>query len=103
MGNGAALHGWSAGWVQTFMSGSYQAGAILLANGSTTAYWVFGAVWSRYLADGGAAGCHGFPTSALTLYSNSGLGADNYLRQTFQHGDIVWDATTRTIAQDSCA
>lgn len=103
MGNGASVHGWSTGWVQTFIGGSYQGGAILLANGSMTPYWVYGGVWSRYLADGGGAGCHGFPTSALVVYNDSSLGTDSYVRQTFQHGDMVWDATTRSIARDSCA
>lgn len=103
MGSGAGVHSWSNGWVQTFSGGSYQGGAILLANGSVTPYRVYGSVWSRYLASGGAAGCHGYPTSALTAYSDSGLGSDSYLRQTFQHGDVIWDATTQTTIRDSCA
>jgi hypothetical protein len=79
-------------------------GTIMLADGTTTAYWIFGGVWTQYTnVDHGATGCHGYPTFALTAYKNAKLGTGNYLRQTFQKGSIVWNATNKSVAQDVCA
>jgi hypothetical protein len=103
-GGGAPVHRWGNGWTQDFGGGSDSPGALLLADGATTAYWVHGGVWTQYLfADHGATGCHGYPTSNLVPYTNSGLGSDSYYRQTFQTGFIVWDATTGMIAADVCS
>jgi hypothetical protein len=102
-GGGAAVHSWNAGLSQDFGGGSAQPGAILLANGTQTAYWVYGGVWTQYLSiDKGTGGCHGYPTSALTSYSDPGLGSDSYYQQTFQTGSIIWDATLHKVAQDVC-
>jgi hypothetical protein len=103
-GGGAGVHHWGGGWLQDFGGGVYQPGALMLADGTTTPYWVFGGVWSQYLGvDRGANGCHGYPTSALTAYTNASLGSDTYLRQNFQKGFIVWDVTKRNVAVDKCA
>ncbi len=99
-GGGAAVHRWGTGWVQDFGGGTMQPGAFMQADGGGV-YWVYGAVWTRYLADLGTKGCHGYPTSALTAVS--GTGSDSYYRQNFQGGFILWDATTSAIAQDSCS
>jgi len=100
-GGSAAVHRWGNGWVQDFGGGSYLPGAIMLADTSTNAYRVYGGVWTQYLnVDSGATGCHGYPTSALV--PTTGSGNDSYLRQTFQQGYIVWDATTKSIVQDIC-
>jgi hypothetical protein len=102
-GGGAAVHSWNAGLSQDFGGGSAQPGAILLASGSQSAYWVYGGVWTQYLTvDKGTGGCHGYPTSALTPYSDPGLGSDSYYQQTFQTGSIIWDATLHKVAQDVC-
>ena len=102
-GGSAAMHRWGAGWTQDFGGGSYRPGAFMLADGSTTPYWVYGGVWTQYLvSDHGAGGCHGYPTSALVPFSDPALGPDTYLQQAFQTGYIVWDATTRSIAVDMC-
>ncbi len=102
-GGGAAVHSWNAGLSQDVGGGSAQPGAILLANGSQTAYWVYGGVWTQYLTvDKGTGGCHGYPTSAFTAYSDPGLGSDSYFQQTFQTGSIIWDATLHKVAQDIC-
>ncbi len=103
-GGGAAVHQWGAGWLQDFGGGVYQPGALMLAVGTTTPYWVFGGVWTQYLnADHGAKGCHGYPTSALNAYTNAHLGSDTFLRQNFQKGSIVWDVTKKNVALDTCA
>ncbi len=102
-GGSAAMHRWGSGWTQDFGGGSYLPGAFMLADGSTTPYWVYGGVWTQYLvSDHGAGGCHGYPTSALVPFSDPALGPDTYLRQAFQTGYIVWDATTQSLAVDRC-
>lgn len=103
-GGSAAVHRWGAGWIQDFGGGAYLPGAFMMVAGTTTPYWVYGGVWTQYVTvDSGASGCHGYPTSALLPYSNSGLGPDSYYRQSFQQGAIVWDATTHMIAADACS
>ena len=100
-GGGAAAHRWGNGWTQDFGGGSYLPGAIMLAGSTTNAYWVYGGVWVQYLnVDSGATGCHGYPMSALV--ATTGSGSDSYLRQTFQQGYIMWDATTKSVVQDIC-
>lgn len=75
----------------------------MLADGTTTPYWVHGGIWTQYLTnDRGVNGCHAYPTSNLAPYVNSGLGSDSYLRQTFQRGFIVWDVTTGMVVSDVC-
>ena len=101
-GGGALMHRWGNGWVQDFGGGSDLPGALMLADGATTPYWVHGGVWREYLnVDHGTGGCHGYPTSNLNSFVGSG--SDSYLRQTFQQGYIIWDATTGTIAADVCS
>ncbi|MBV9711498.1 MAG: hypothetical protein JO011_11390, partial [Ktedonobacteraceae bacterium] len=103
-GRGDGVHSVGNGWVQDFGGGSYQPGEIMLANGKTTAYWVFGGVWTQYSSvDYGAMGCHGYPTSALAVYKNTRLGSGSYMRQNFQKGYIVWNTTNKTVAQDVCS
>ena len=107
-GGGAAVHRWGNGWAQDFGGGSDRPGALLLADstggGASTPYWVYGNIWTQYLvADRGTPGCHGYPTSNLNPFSDPGLGSDTYLRQTFQQGYMVWDATINVIATDVCA
>ena len=103
-GGGAAMHRWGGGLIQDFGGGSYLPGAFMMLAGTTTPYWVYGGVWTQYLTvDAAVSGCHGYPTSVLVPYTNSGLGSDSYYRQSFQHGAIVWDATTHVIATDACS
>jgi hypothetical protein len=103
-GGSAAVHSWGNGLIQDFGGGSFLPGALMLANGTTAIHWVYGGVWARYVGqDHGALGCHGYPTSPLTTFANSGLGTDSYYRQNFQKGYIVWDGTRRMIASDVCA
>jgi len=103
-GGGAAVHRWGNGWAQDFGGGSDRPGALLLADSASTPYWVYGSLWTQYLeADHGASGCHGYPTSNLIPFGDPGLGSDSYLRQTFQQGYMVWDATINIIAADVCA
>lgn len=100
-GGGASIHRWGSGWVQDFGGGSFKPGILMLADGTSTVYWVFGGVWTRYLtADHGVQGCHGYPTSPLA--ASTGPGTDTYYRQNFQRGFIVWDATTVSVASDAC-
>lgn len=102
-GGGAAVHRWGKGIIQDFGGGSFLPGALMLADGATAIHWVYGGVWVQYVSrDRGALGCHGYPTSPLTKFVNSGLGTDDYYRQNFQKGYIVWDATKKTIAADVC-
>lgn len=102
-GGGAGVHSWGNGLNQDFGGGSAQPGAIMLANGSTTPYWIYGGVWIQYLnVDHGAVGCHGYPISALRPYSDPLHGTDTVQQQLFQQGVIVWDATTHSIISDTC-
>jgi hypothetical protein len=102
-GGGAAVHRWGSGWTQDFGGGSDQPGALMLADNTTTAYWVYASLWTQYLiADHGAPGCHGYPTSNLDPFTDPGLGSDKYLRQTFQQGYMIWDATISVIVSDVC-
>ncbi len=101
-GGGAAMHRWGAGWIQDFGDGAYLPGALMMADGTTTPYWVYGGIWAQYsTVDHGAMGCHGYPTSVLTAFPNSG--PDAYLRQNFQTGSIIWDATTKLVVADVCS
>ncbi len=100
---GAGVHQSGAGLLQDFGGGSFQPGALLLANGTSTVYWIFGGVWTRYAnVDRGTGGCHGYPTSALNAYKDAKPGNGNYFRQNFQKGYIVWDATKKAVVADSC-
>ena len=74
----------------------------MLADGTSTAYLVYGGVWSSYRADASNNGCHGYPTSSLTPLKQTSPGQDNTAIQTFQHGSITWDATTNSVTQDAC-
>jgi hypothetical protein len=104
VGSGAGVHHVGNGLVQDFGGGSSQLGEIMLANGATTAYWVFGGAWTRYAnVDHAAIGCHGYPTSVLAAYKDAKLGSGHYLRQNFQKGYIIWNATKKTLAQDVCS
>ncbi len=103
-GRGDGAHPVGNGWVQDFGGGSSQQGEIMLANGATTAYRVFGSVWTQYSnVDHGVVSCHGYPDFALVTYKDTNLGSGSYLRQNFQKGYIVWNATNKTIAQDVCS
>jgi hypothetical protein len=103
-GGGAAVHRWGGGLAQDFAGGSEQPGALLLADGAAAPYWVSGSIWTQYLvADHGAPGCHGYPTSNLNPFVDPGLGSDTYLRQTFQQGYMIWDATISVVVADACA
>ena len=76
----------------------------MLADGTTMAYWIFGGVWARYAnVDHAATGCHGYPVSALSAYKDARLGTGSYLRQNFQKGYIIWNATKKTMTQDVCS
>lgn len=101
-GRGAAVSRLGNGILQTMDGGSFKSGALMMANGSSNIYWVFGSVWTRYLQDKGATGCHGYPTSSLKQDTDPGLSSDTYYQQTFQHGSIIWDATTGKVAVDAC-
>jgi hypothetical protein len=102
-GGGASAHRWGNGWAQDFGGGSDLPGALLLADGTTTPYWVHGGVWTQYLVvDHGVSGCHGYPTSNLAPFNDPGRGSDTELRQAFQQGYIEWDATTSTLVTDAC-
>lgn len=103
-GGGAPVHRWGNGWAQDFGGGSDLPGALLLADGTTTPYWVHGGVWTQYLTiDHGVLGCHGYPTSNLAPFNDPGRGNDTTLRQTFQQGSIEWDATTGAMVNDTCS
>ena len=67
---------------------------------NTSDYSVNGESAQCLTVDYGVAGCHGYPTSKFAAFPNSGLGSDLYLRQNFQTGYIVWDATTNMLVAD---
>ena len=97
------MHRWGNGWTQDFGGGSEQPGALMLADNTTQPYQVYGNLWIQYLvADHGAPGCHGYPTSNPMPYTGAGLGSDTYLRQNFQQGYMIWDATISAIVADDC-
>jgi len=101
-GSGAATHRWGPGWAQDFGGGSDLPGVLLLADGTTTPYWVHGGIWTQYsTVDAGVIGCHGYPTAAAVAFT--GPGPDSYVRQSFQTGSIVWDDTTQAVVLDVCA
>ncbi len=101
---GAAVHQSGAGVLQDFGGGSFQQGALLLASGTSTVYWVFGGIWTQYAnVDRGTNGCHGYPTSTLNAYKDAKHSSSNYVRQNFKKGYIVWDASKKAIVTDSCA
>ena len=103
-GGGAPAHRWGNGWAQDFGGGSDLPGALLLADGTTSPYWVHGGVWVQYLTiDHGVAGCHGYPNSNLAPFNDPGRANDTTLLQTFQRGSIEWDATTGAVVNDVCS
>lgn len=102
-GDGATVRRWGQGWTQSLAGGTALPGALMLANGASTAYWISGGIWTRYSQeDKGPLGCHGYPTSNASANQHANLGADNSLIQHFQQGFIVWDTTTSSVVQDSC-
>lgn len=104
IGAGAGVHHVGNGQVQDFGGDPAMQGEIMLADKTTTAYEVFGSVWTQYSnIDHAATGCHGYPTSALATYKDTQLGTGNYQRQTFQKGYIIWNTTSKIIAQDVCS
>jgi hypothetical protein len=110
-GGGASVHRWGAGIVQDFGGGSALPGTIMLADGTTTPFFVSGGLWTQYVqVDNGALGCHGYPTSppvsplisSPQSYRDHILGSDSYYQQSFQHGYMIWDITAKTVAVDVC-
>jgi hypothetical protein len=103
-GSGAEVHHVGDGQVQDFGGDPSSQGEIMLADKTTTAYWVSGGVWTQYSGvDHATTGCHGYPTSALAAYKDAKLGSGNYQRQNFQKGYIIWNTTNKTVAQDVCS
>lgn len=70
------VHSWGNGVVQDFNGPSHGhgpgTGAIMRRNGASTAYWVHGGVWGRYLAAGGGPGYLGYPLCTVAKTSSSG-------------------------------
>ena len=97
-GHGARAYRVGNGWVQDFGGGFLKPGEIMLADKTTRAYWVFGGVWKQYLNVDHTS--HGYPISALFVYKDAKLGSGTFLRQNFQKGYIIWNATNRTVALD---
>lgn len=100
-GGGASVHRSGKGWLQNMGGGSFKSGALMVAEGTGTVYWIYGGVWTRYSQDKGASGCHGYPTSSLGIYKATDSKHALYI-QNFQHGYIVWDATAASVSQDVC-
>ena len=104
---GAAIHRWGNGWAQDFGGGSDRAGGTTAGRQyrGQCEYTLLGLRLGHdfLVADHGTSGCHGYPTSNLVPFADPGLGSDTYLRQTFQQGYTVWDATINVIAADVCA
>jgi murein DD-endopeptidase MepM/ murein hydrolase activator NlpD len=72
------VHTWAAGTVQHFSypGHTFVSGAIMLENGAATAWMVYGSIWSKYDALGGADGTLGYPTGdARVLSVSQGLPA----------------------------
>ncbi|MEX2227074.1 MAG: M23 family metallopeptidase [Dehalococcoidia bacterium] len=85
------VHSWGNGKVQDFSGPSHGhgpgTGAIMRRTGTSTAYWVHGGVWQRYLVAGGAPGYLGYPICNEFPWSV-------YRRTDFQNGFVAYRPDT---------
>jgi len=81
------VHRWGNGDTQDFDGGSGGKGALMLRDGTGTAYWVHGAIWSRYEVEGGAQGNLGYPISDEYQWGSN-------RRSDFEGGYIYWVPST---------
>jgi len=84
-------HTWGSNWVQDFIGPDHGHGTpwgiIVLKYGTSVAYWVHGAIWERYQAEGGPPGWLGSPLSdEQQPCSAETFGCDRI--QPFEHGWI---------------
>jgi hypothetical protein len=96
-----AVHRWGSGYTQDFSGGAGGTGAIMLADGVSTAWYVHGAIWTKYAGLGGAGHVLGYPvsdegtatssvTGAAAAYSNFQGGAIDHHANGPRAGTTVW-------------
>jgi len=83
------VHHWGNGWVQDFKGGSVDSAAIMLADGASTAYVVWGgSIWQKYISLRGAEGPLGYPTSdEIPVTASTGTQG---VYQEFKDGRLTW-------------
>ena len=89
------VHRWSDGYTQDFDGGTGEKGALMFRDGTSTAYWVHGSIWRRYIdADlGGAAGFLGYPLTDESPGTPSSITGSLSRFNNFVGGSIEHHAT----------
>lgn len=79
------------GWAQDYDGGAAERGSILLRDGATTAYWVHGPIWHKWIEEcGGATGWLGYPVMWDELESHSSRSGSRCRIGYFENGMIVY-------------
>lgn len=89
------VHRWCNGYIQDFRGGGGNESAIMLPDGISEAYAVYGSIWQKYKSPelGGACGIPGYPITDETEGTPSSItGAQNRYNN-FQGGSIQHHAT----------
>lgn len=94
-GGGAVVHRWGAGRAQDLRGGRNGTGALLLRDGSPSAYWVGGEFFALYVREGGATGRLGYPTSEIRVArvehpGGANIEFDEVGEQRFEGGRIIY-------------
>lgn len=87
------VHEWGDGWIQDFRGGTAYEGAIMQPHSSDFAYAVYGSIWSKYLALGGATGTLGYPQTDESDLPCSSLTGSECRHNKFQGGAIAHHRT----------
>ena len=89
-------HRWGNGYIQDFRGGEGHEGAIMQPDGANQAYAVYGSIWSKYLALGGAEGQLGYPTTDETEGPTSSITSARCRYNKFGDGAIAHRKATGT-------
>jgi outer membrane protein assembly factor BamB len=83
------VHRWGNGYIQDFQGGEGYGGAIMHPDGINYAYAIYGSIWSKYLALGGAEGALGYPSTDELEGSASSITGARCRYNKFKGGAIV--------------
>ncbi|MCW4048742.1 MAG: PKD domain-containing protein [Candidatus Bathyarchaeota archaeon] len=89
-------HRWGNGYIQDFRGGEGHEGVIMHPDGANQAYAVYGSIWSKYLALGGAEGQLGYPTTDETEGPTSSITSARCRYNKFGDGAIAHRKATGT-------
>jgi hypothetical protein len=82
------VHTWNNGTIQDFAGGGRGTGAIMLANGASTAWAINGPLWSKYIT-GSTVTDLGYPIGDLSGVATASTGTQLNFQQ-FENGALEW-------------